>query len=321
MTATARGTPWLSVVMPTYNGAEYLRAALDSVAGEGTDGLELLVVDDGSTDGTPELLREYARRLPLRIVSERRAGNWVAGTNLALRAAAGTYACFLHQDDLWLPGRLEATRGALVGSDVALLVHPAIFVDRAGKKVGKWSTPFGQAARTIPGADFVERLLVQNFLAVPAPVFRREVALGAGGLDERLWYTADWDLWLRLAAHGPVRHLPAPLAAFRVHAASQTMAPTRTRRDFEEQMSTVLERHFAGWASSAAPERARSVRRVAELSVRLNAALAAAARGERVEWISLAGALAALGPAGVRRYWRDSRIWERVRARRRVRAT
>lgn len=311
--------PWLSVVMPTYNGAEFLHAALESLESEASDDVEIVVADDGSTDGTIDVLRAHQSRLQLRVVQRKRVGNWVAGTNVALREATGSYACFLHQDDIWIQGRLASLRKALAGGDAALVVHSAIFIDRFGRPLGRWSCPFRGRDEVISSPDFVERLLVQNFLAIAAPVFDRAAALRAGPLDEALWYTADWDFWLRLGQLGPVRYVPTPLVGFRVHPASQTMARNRTRSDFEEQLTTVLRRHLPTWSSTAPPSRARSVQRAAEFSVRVNAALAGVVRGESAEWGSLARALVGLGPGGFLRYLRDSRIWERVRARQRAR--
>ena len=149
---------------------------------------------------------------------------------------------------------------------------------------------------------------MQNFIAIPAPVFEREAALRAGGMDESLWYTADWDFWLRLAREGTIRYLDAPLAGFRVHPASQTMVRTDAA-DRRRQLEAVLERH-----ARALPH---AVQRAARLSVEVNLALAAK-RGA-VRWSALLGALARLGPAGFRRYLRDSRIVERVAARLRLR--
>src|ERR1700737_3489848 len=93
--------------MPTYNGERFIAAALDSVRDQDNNGIELVIVDDGSTDQTLDLVRGYADILPIRLITPGRLGNWVAATNLGLREAKGDWACFLHQDDLWLPGRLE----------------------------------------------------------------------------------------------------------------------------------------------------------------------------------------------------------------------
>src|SRR4051812_48632691 len=93
-------TPWLSVVIPTYNGERYLPATLESVKGQDLSGLELIAIDDGSSDSTVDILENYRDTLPLQIIRGARSGNWVKSTNRALSLAHGEYACFLHQDDL-----------------------------------------------------------------------------------------------------------------------------------------------------------------------------------------------------------------------------
>ena len=104
--------PWLTVIIPTYNGAaRYLPAALESIVAQDDPNIEVIAVDYGSTDATLTILDSFASRLPLTII-QRRVGNWVANTNLGLEHAHGEVACFLHQDDLWRPGRLAAVRFA-----------------------------------------------------------------------------------------------------------------------------------------------------------------------------------------------------------------
>ena len=130
-------TPWLSVVMPTYNGDAFLAAALESIRAQQDGGdFEVIAVDDGSEDGTLATLEAYSSRLPLRIVSRPRTGNWVASSNHGLAVARGEYACLLHQDDLWMDGRLRALRATLDGApDAALVVHPSWFVDTRGARL------------------------------------------------------------------------------------------------------------------------------------------------------------------------------------------
>lgn len=304
--------PWLSVVMPTYNGERYVAAALESVCREDDPGVELVVVDDGSTDRTREIVEGYARRAPVRLIAGRHTGNWVASTNAGLRSASGRLACILHQDDLWLPGRAARVRAASAGGDARLIVHPAVFIGEDGGVLGRWTCPLREPS--VPAGEFLERLLVQNTIAIAAPTFDRRAALASGGLDESLWYTADWDLWLRLGAPGPVRFLREPLAGFRVHDESQTIARPTTRDELLAQMRIVFERHLPRLDAPRAVVEA--VRHAAEFSMRLNASLAAAARGaERLPAWELARGFARLGVRGGRRYLRDSRIVERVRAR------
>jgi GT2 family glycosyltransferase len=306
--------PWLSVILPTYNGAAFLPKALESVRAQGDAGLELIAVDDGSTDATIEILDEYATGLPLRIERRPRSGNWVAGTNHGLSLAHGKYVCFLHQDDVWAENRVSVLRAAVeTAPDAALVVHPSWFVDSTGRKLGLWRCPLPEGK--LDGQLVMERLIIQNFLAIPAPIFRRELVLQNGGMDESLWYTADWDLWLALARIGPVVHVPRPLASFRVHTSSQTSQRTGDESAMREQLEAVLRKHLP-----AAARRHENIAAAATLSAELNVALAAALHGSRFPWARLLRRFVSLGPLGWHRFWRDSRIGDRVSARLRNRS-
>lgn len=298
----------LSVVMPTYNGEKFIAAALESVRRQFTDGIELVVVIDGSSDGTLEVVNRFAKDILIRVVTPGRIGNWAAVTNIGMREAQGEWACFLHDDDLWLPGRIARLRSEMDRAEGPLVLHDAIFIGPDGRRLGPWTCPL-QAGTVQPG-QFMEHLLVQNFIAICSPLFRRKAAVDSGGLDEALWHSADWDLWLRLGAMGPVRFVPEPLGAFRVHPASLTAARKLQPGEWERQLGIVFNRHVPNWA---APERRRRrVRRAAMASMAVNSALAASSRGESVYTSDLLLRLLALGPLGWRRYLRDSRIVQRV---------
>jgi len=304
-------TPWLSVVLPTYNGATHLATALESVRHEPLDGVEIIAVDDGSTDDTREILRSFGGDLPLTVIERAHVGNWTRTTNIGLRAAHGTFACFLHQDDRWLRGRITAVRRELERwPDVGMVIHHAAFIGPRDERLGPWRCPLEGGA--VDRRLLVERLLVQNFIAIPSPVFRRDLALIGGGLDEALWYAADWDLWLRLARTAPSRLIDSTLTAFRIHPESQTMTRSERADDLREQMTVVFRRHLSDDIVSG-------VRRAATFSIQVNAALARATRGSPLPLPRLAGEFAALGPRGWHRYLRDSRIMERVTSRIRMR--
>ena len=310
--------PWLSVIMPTYNGERYVRDALESVAAQEADGLELLVVDDGSTDRTLEIVETFDRRLPLRRISHPASGNWVRATNAGLRAATGRHSCILHQDDVWRAGRASTLRRLVArqGANVRLFLHPTGFTGPRGERLGAWGCPLPEGV--VDSVSFVERLLVQNFIAIPAPVFDTELALRSGGLDDSLWYTADWDLWLRLGAAGPVRYVSETLAGFRVHAESQTSSRSTSFAEFHSQLTTVLDRHLERWPVQG--RRRRRLVQVSRFSVDLNAALSAKARRQEApSWARLLPGLLALGPLGWHEFLRDSRIVERVLPRLRLR--
>jgi glycosyltransferase involved in cell wall biosynthesis len=272
-----------------------------------------VAVDDGSTDDTWDVLARYADRLNLTVV-RRRVGNWVANTNHGLGLARGVYACVLHQDDYWLPGRLAAVRHQLAATpDVVLLLTQARFVGLDGADLGVWRCPL-PGYRPLHPRLTVERLLIQNFVAVPAAVFRREVALAAGGLDEALWYTADWDLWLKLAAAGSTVYLPRPLAAFRVHPESQTATRSRSADDFRKQYEVVPDRYVREWEARDVETR-EAVCRAGRAATEINLALAAMYHRQPIAWRRVLAAVAALGPGGWHRLLRDSRLAERLTAR------
>ena len=302
--------PWLSVLVPTYNGSRFLARAFEGIEVQGRecDDLEVLVLDDGSTDSTLEIVRRFARRLPIRVLSSPRTGNWVANTNRALGEASGRYVGFLHQDDAWLPGRLAALRDLLrENPGAAMALHPVWFIDASGWRLGKWRCPLPEGGSPLPPAFVRERLIVQNFVALPAPIVSLQLAREVGGLDERLWYSADWDFWLKIAARGETLYSPLLLACFRVHGRSQTVAAAGRPAEMRRQLEEVLRRHSGAGGASADP----SVLRVASLSVDVNCLLAARGRG----WPRVLRRASALSRLEGRRFLRDSRLAERFGAR------
>jgi GT2 family glycosyltransferase len=302
--------------MPAFNGERFVGGALQSVTDAGDPGTECVVVDDGSTDGTRRIVESYRDALDLRVVDGPRAGNWVAATNAGVEASRGRYVTFLHQDDEWLPGRLGVLE-ELVGQvpDAALYVHAARFLGPGGEPLGEWRLPLRAPHGVLDGPGFVERLLVQNFVCVGAPLFRREHVVATGGLDEGLWYTADWDLWLRLAALGPVAYDTRPLVGFRIHPESQTSTRSADLPAFRRQLEDVFEAHFGRWSASRAAPVAASVERAARTSIEVNVTMAALSHRALPPVGSLALALSSLAGGGARRFARDSRVHERLGAR------
>ena len=300
--------PWLSVIIPTYNGSKYLATALNSIVVQQDKSIECIVIDDGSTDDTIAIAQSYAARLNIKLITKARAGNWVVNTNHALTEATGKYACFLHQDDLWLEGRLNQIRKAIAAyPQASLYLHDSMFVDERGKPLGLWRCPLANKRGIVTTEKAIDKLLVQNFIAIPAPVFKRSAALEIGGLNEELWYTADWDFWLKLAALGDTCYIPQALAAFRVHADSQTIRRSSSVAEFRQQMRTVVDKHLTN--------RANRIGKVAFFSTEVNTTLAAIVHGESPNLLKLALDFLLLSPTGWWRYWQDSRIQERISAR------
>jgi glycosyltransferase involved in cell wall biosynthesis len=312
--------PWLSIIIPTYNGEDYLPSALDSIIIQEDHDIECIVIDDGSTDTTLSILEIYKKELPMKILQCERRRNWVASTNRGLSLAKGEYACFLHQDDLWLPNRLHIMKKIIKDyPTVDLFLHSSIFIDSKNNVLGLWRCPLPVFPVTTDSRLMIEKLLIQNFISIPAPIFKRTTALKVGEMDETLWYTADWDFWLKIASCGDALYYPKPLSAFRIHPGSQTIVGSSHTQNFREQLESVANKHLSHW--EAPDPIKKEVGKIIFFSNRVNSTLAGTLHGEKYDFWGLLSSFLLLGPLGWRRYLRDSRIWERTVARLRARLT
>lgn len=299
--------PLLSVVMPVHGGGAWLDLALASVRSECPGDVEVVIRDSTPDRSRADVVERHARRLRIDYAYMPDVASWTRKTNLAVEAAHGTHICMLHQDDLWLEDRIGAAR-ALIDRfpHASLLLTPCLLVDNGGRKRGEWHPPFPPGK--VPSEMFRDRLLVQNSIAVPAPVFRRDAYLAVGGLDETLWYTPDWDLWLKLGDHGGVVYDPRPATAFRIHGGSLTMSGDR--QEFGQQLDLVLSRHLSAGSRYA---------RLSRASARINTLLSQAAQHDWRALVRALGTLVALGPIDAARYLKYSRIVERTLPRLRLR--
>lgn len=307
--------PWLSAIVPSHNGERWLAAALDSVRAQADPGIEVIIVDSSDTTESLEICRRLGADLDIKIHRRLDLPSWMEKTNFGATVARADWICMLHQDDLWLPNRCSEIRRWLAARpDAVMHLHDALIVDKAGKRLGTWRCPLPGSDRPVPMPLMLERLLVQEFIAIPTPTIRRAAYLHVGGLDERLWQTADWDLYLRLLFAGEIYYHSQPLACFRIHQNSLTMAVSRSSRDYRDQLQIVLDRHI-GKLGQGRDE----TKRLAKISIDMNVALAAASNGRPGEMVKALTALLALGPRGVLRYIYYSRIVERALPRLRAR--
>jgi len=305
-----RGTerPFLTVVMPLHEGSDWIAATLETLAREPAKGFEVIAIDSSPTTGTSGIAERFADRLPLHLLRRPDLGPWPTKTNLAVELARTDYVCMLHQDDLWMRGRMDSVRRWVERApDAVLHLAPSIFVDRNGKQLGPWHCPL-PAEEELDRDLLLERLLVQNFVSVPAPVIKRSAWLACGGMDDALWYTADWDIWLKLGRAGPVIYHDEFTTGFRLHGSSLTVTGSRTADDFRSQMEIVLDRHLGGISGM----RTTSIGQAARASIAINVAIAAASVGSRAALLHALRTMISLGPAGMVRYLRDSRLLERV---------
>jgi glycosyltransferase involved in cell wall biosynthesis len=205
--------PTISVVVPSYNHAPFLRQALDSVLLQDYPRLELIVVDGGSTDGSVEILKSYSDRLT-RWVSEPDRGQTDA-INRGIAMAGGEIVAWLNSDDLYLAGCLESAARALQRNPGAGMVYgDGVMVDSTGTVLDH------HRYRSLGALD----LLCFDVILQPATFMRRQALDAVGGLDDSYNLIMDHDLWVRLAARFPIEHVAEEWAVERTHPEAKTVA-------------------------------------------------------------------------------------------------
>jgi len=217
-TGGAKVRPTVSVVIPACNAAAWLGRALDSVLGQTVRPDEVVVVDDGSEDGTGELARSYGE--PVRVVTHGRPRGLVAARNTGIAEATGEWGALLDAETVWYPAKLARQLG-VVTTAPAHVGMVFCLTRMVGADGGWW---VDGAAVPDPGRDweaFRRALLMRNAVTGSScsPLIRRSAFLQVGGYDESLRTCSDWDLWLRLAEVAEFRRLDEVLCEERVHTA------------------------------------------------------------------------------------------------------
>jgi Glycosyl transferase family 2 len=210
---TGTGKPLVSVIIPTHNRASLLPAALNSVyaqkgIGEQFD-LEVIVVDDASTDSTPDIVRQsYPSARYIRLPKNR----GVSGArNSGLAASQGAFVAFLDDDDVWLVDRLQVQLPVLERHAEAGAVYSQVYFSYCNRVAKKYP----DLSRARSGWVF-KSLLMGNFMTLHSVLVRRDAFEKTGYFDEHLSSHEDWDMWLRLSFHFPFLFLPGVVAVYNV---------------------------------------------------------------------------------------------------------
>lgn len=241
--------PAISVIIPAYNHAKYIRQCVDSVLDQTFTDIEIMVVDDGSTDGTSEILKEYRGRLTL--IEQANRGTQSA-RNTAIRASSGRYIALLDSDDVWLPHKLQRQLAVFERyPDAGLAYAQAYIIDAQGAHLN--AAVIGKAI--IDPNESYQQILIENPVPALTALIRKECLDEIGLFDETLVGASDWDLWLRIAARWPVVCINEPLALYRVHLANTTNALRKSKALFMEHMY-VLEKAFS-CSAMPVPKRTR----------------------------------------------------------------
>ena len=225
--------------MPTYNRACYLGEAIRSVLAQSFGDLELIVVDDGSTDETDDLMRQIQDP---RVRYTRQGHHGIsAAMNAGLRAARGAYVARLDSDDVWLPMLLEVETAQLdARPEIAAVYAKAQAMDHKGDLLAHTQ---GIAER-YPGKPF-RSILYDDFTCNSTVLARRKCFDRAGGYDESLVANEDWDMWLRVARYDRFAFVDRVMAHIRWHDGNLTGLRSSSLRSVLESRSAVLDKAFA----------------------------------------------------------------------------
>jgi hypothetical protein len=260
----------VSIVLPAYNAAAYIRDALASVAGQTCDGWELIVVDDGSTDQTAEVVSLAPGGERRRLIQQPNLG-LAAARNAGLAWAQAELVAFLDADDRWQPGYLEQMCRALDRAPQAAAAFAGWqYMDADGQPL-----PQTVVISAAEAARLDHDLQWRNALVPSAVVARRAAIRQAGGFDEALSACADWDLWLTLLTIGPLVPVRQPLVLYRAHAGSMSADVP----NMERERLMVHAKHLG--PASAAPADWPPMRRQATGYTYFNSALAYLRLGDR----------------------------------------
>lgn len=201
--------PLISIITPTFNRERTITLAVESVLAQSYQHWELLIIDDGSRDGTRERLSSYLDDDRIQYHFQENQGQSVA-RNLGLQYARGALVCFLDSDDLWVPGKLERQVMLMnTHPDVDILHSDEIMIDEVGRELSR------KNMRRYSGR-IARQMLVDNSVSINTVMARRECFDAMGGFSGRYGVADDYDIWLRFSARFRFHYVPEYWGYYRV---------------------------------------------------------------------------------------------------------
>jgi glycosyltransferase involved in cell wall biosynthesis len=251
----------VSVVIPVYNGARFIEMAVRSALASDLDDLEVLVVDDGSTDGSGEIVRHITDPRVV-VLRQTASGGPSRPRNVAITRASAPYVALLDADDLMKPDKLSSAVTVLDSHPEAGFAFADFErIDADGTVLaasnmtdypvfrGLRTVPAGASWRIIPRSELARALLAENFIGTSGVILRKSMLAEVGMFDESLAYSEDRDLWFRLAHRCDALYREKVGHSYRVNAASLTYGPVL--RNAQHRI-TVLRRERCRWRDRSA---------------------------------------------------------------------
>lgn len=211
----------VSIIIPTYNTAKYLRESVESVLTQTYSEREIIVIDDGSTDSTPQILAEYGDAI--QILRQTNQGS-AAACNAGVAAAQGEWVAFLDADDIWLPEKLtrqiEHCRNSVISHTDSMCFGDALPTEI---RRSSFEPPYS--------GSVLKELLIRNFITKSTVLMRRQAFQDLGGFDTSYIAVEDWPFFLKACAEHELGYLPEVVVRYRVHKKSKSMQGRKTLAD------------------------------------------------------------------------------------------
>ena len=201
----------VSVVIPTYQCGRFVSQSIDSVLGQTFKNFEIIIVDDGSTDHTQEILNNYSNMNNIKIIRQSNQGP-SAARNLGIRMSTGEYIAFLDADDIWLPNKLEKQIEYLEKHPKVDLIYCDSYLFNEKSTMQK---TFFDISQPFSG-KVLNKLFLSDFIPLLTVVVRRSIFNSVGFFDETINGPEDYDLWLRISRTKTIDFIHEPLAKYRV---------------------------------------------------------------------------------------------------------
>jgi glycosyltransferase involved in cell wall biosynthesis len=244
----------VDVIIPAFNAARYLPFAIESVAAQTFDDWHIVLVDDGSTDNTAEVVAPFLDRFGTKITYIKQINRGVSSArNSAIRAATSEFIALLDADDVWLPCRLEESLKVLAERPEAGLAYGLLTgIDSEGRIGSTW------AGNPKHSEGYIAPHIYMRKVELPSPTitFRRKCVDEVGLFDKTMSVTEDRDLWLRIALRFEVAFVPKVLAYYRASPGSLT---TNSQRMLEAQLQ-FIRKHYGSEGCGLIPRQISSAR-------------------------------------------------------------
>lgn len=250
----------LTVLMAVYNGERFLREAIESILCQTFCDYEFLIIDDGSRDGTKDIISSYQDKRIRFVQNEKNLGQ-METLNLGIKLSKGQYIARLDQDDRSLPERFEKEVGIMDRlNDIGLVYSNSFIVDENGKRKSKTSFDYAR-----PYRSFVfDKLLRRNFIPGNTVMIRKSIFEDVGLFSPAYQQSAEYDLLLRLTQRYKVDFIDEPLAEYRVHRGNSSLDAEKTigevveiltyigRHALEKREKAILNKMVSWWIASLA---------------------------------------------------------------------